>query len=55
MKKWDTAWRAVRDAAGLPGLGFHDLRLTAITELAEMGVPDSQSSQYASNAHASAE
>ena len=41
MTKWDTAWRAVRDAAKLPGLRFHDLRHTAITELAEMGVPDS--------------
>lgn len=41
MKKWDTAWRAVRDAANLPGLRFDDLRHTAIAELAEMGVPDS--------------
>jgi integrase len=41
MKKRDTAWRAVRDAAKLPGLRFHDLRHTAITELGEMGVPDS--------------
>jgi len=41
MTKWDTAWRAVRDAAKLPGIRFHDLRHTAITELAEMGVPDS--------------
>jgi integrase len=39
-KKWDTAWRALRDAAGLPGLRFHDLRHTIITELAEMGVAD---------------
>jgi hypothetical protein len=36
MLKWDTAWRALRDAAGLPGLGFHDLRHTVITGLAEM-------------------
>ena len=41
FSSWDTAWRAVRDAAKLPGLRFHDLRHTAITELAEMGVPDS--------------
>ena len=40
IRKWDTAWRALRDAAGLPGLRFHDLRHTIITELAEMGVPD---------------
>jgi integrase len=26
MLKWDTAWRALRDAAGLHGLRFHDLR-----------------------------
>jgi hypothetical protein len=36
----DTAWRALCDAAGLQGLRFHDLRHTAITELAEMGVAD---------------
>src|SRR3954468_24078364 len=40
MLKWDTAWRALRDAAELPGLRFHDLRHTVITELAEMGVAD---------------
>src|SRR5436190_21080793 len=40
MLKWDTAWRALRDAAGLQGLRFHDLRHTVITELAEMGVAD---------------
>jgi integrase len=38
MLKWDTAWRALRDEAGLQGLRFHDLRHTVITELAEMGV-----------------
>ncbi len=40
MLKWDTAWRALRDAADLHGLRFHDLRHTVITELAEMGVAD---------------
>jgi integrase len=40
MLKWDTAWRALRDAAGLHGLRFHDLRHTVITELAELGVAD---------------
>jgi intergrase/recombinase len=40
MLKWDTAWRALRDAAGLPGLRLHDLRHTVITGLAEMGVAD---------------
>jgi integrase len=38
--KWDTAWRALRSKAELPGLRFHDLRHTVITELAEAGVPD---------------
>jgi len=40
MLKWDTAWRDLRDAAGLQRLRFHDLRHTAITELAEMSVAD---------------
>src|SRR5262245_62829120 len=40
MLHWDTAWRALRDAAGLQGLRFHDLRHTVITELAEMGIAD---------------
>ena len=40
MLKWDTAWRALRDAADLPRLRFHDLRHTVITELAELGVAD---------------
>lgn len=38
--KWDTAWRALRDKAGLSGLRFHDLRHTVVTELLEAGVPD---------------
>ena len=37
---WDTAWRALRDAAGLHGLRFHDLRHPVIMELAEIGVAD---------------
>lgn len=40
VKKWDTAWRNLRDKAGLPKLRFHDLHHTIITELAEVGVPD---------------
>jgi integrase len=40
MLKWDTVWRALRDAAGLQRLRFHDLRHTVITELAEMGIAD---------------
>jgi integrase len=38
--KWDTAWRALRNAAGLPGLRFHDLRHTVVTRLLEAGEPD---------------
>ncbi len=34
------AWRAMRNAAGLPGLRFHDLRHTTITKLLEAGTPD---------------
>lgn len=40
LLKWDTAWRALRDAAGLYGLRFYDLRHTIIMELAEVGVAD---------------
>ncbi|MCC7241953.1 MAG: hypothetical protein IT180_08520 [Acidobacteria bacterium] len=40
LLKWDTAWRALRDAAGLHGLRFYDLRHTIIMELAEVGVAD---------------
>ena len=40
IKKWDNAWRSLTKEADLPGLRFHDLRHTIITELAEMGVPD---------------
>ena len=39
-RSWDNAWRSLRKAANLPGLRFHDLRHTVITELGEMGVPD---------------
>ena len=38
--KWDTAWRALREAAGLTGLRFHDLRHTVVTRLLEAGEPD---------------
>lgn len=37
---WHTAWRALRDEAGLPGLRFHDLRHTVVTRLLEAGEPD---------------
>jgi integrase len=39
-EKWDNAWRALRKAAGLPGLRFHDLRHTVVTRLLEAGEPD---------------
>ena len=52
MLKWDTAWRALRDEAGLHGLRFHDLRHTVITELAEMGVADLSSNRSAATCRA---
>jgi integrase len=36
---WDTAWRTLTNKAGLPGLRFHDLRHTFITQMVERGVP----------------
>ena len=53
--KWDTAWRALRYAASLPGLRFHDLRHT----FASVGVAGHTSnelirtSQHPSNHHLS--
>ena len=40
MTTWKTAWRSMRKAAGLIGVRFHDGRHTAVTTLAEKGVPD---------------
>ena len=40
MTSWRTAWRAMRKAAGLTGVRFHDGRHTAITTLAEKGLAD---------------
>ena len=40
MQCWRSAWRSLTDAAGLPGLRFHDLRHHAITKLCESGAPD---------------
>jgi integrase len=40
MTSWRTAWRSLRKAAGLPQVRFHDGRHTAITTLAEKGLPD---------------
>jgi integrase len=39
-RKWDSAWHALRDAAGLRKLRFHDLRHTVVTRLLEAGEPD---------------
>jgi hypothetical protein len=36
----DGAWRSLRDAAGLPGFRFHDLRHTVVTDLLEAGEPE---------------
>lgn len=38
-KTWRTAWRSLCKKVGLPKLRFHDLRHTAITQLAEDDVP----------------
>lgn len=40
MTSWRTAWRSIRKAAGLNEVRFHDGRHTAITTLAEKGMPD---------------
>ena len=40
MTSWRGAWRSMRGAAGLPHARFHDGRHTAITTLAEKGLPD---------------
>ncbi len=40
MTSWRTAWRSIRKAAGLTDVRFHDGRHTAITTLAEKGLPD---------------
>jgi integrase len=40
MTSWRTAWRNIRKAAGLGHVRFHDSRHTAITTLAEKGLPD---------------
>jgi integrase len=40
MVSWRSGWRSLAKNAGLPGLRFHDLRHSAITKLAEAGVPD---------------
>jgi integrase len=41
LKSWRTAWRTLTKKAGLPGVRFHDLRHSAITQLAESGAPES--------------
>ena len=40
MTTWKTAWRSMLKAAGLTGVRFHDGRHTAVTTLAEKGLPD---------------
>ena len=40
QKSWRSAWRSLTEEAGLKGFRFHDLRHTAITELAEAGTSD---------------
>jgi integrase len=38
QQSWRTAWRNLRDTAGLAGVRFHDLRHTFITHLAENNI-----------------
>ena len=40
MASWRTAWRNLREAAGMPGLRYYDLRHLFVTELIEIGVPE---------------
>ena len=40
MTSWRSAWRSIRAKAGLANLRFHDGRHTAITTMAEKGLPD---------------
>jgi integrase len=40
MTSWRSAWRSLRNAAGLEHVRFHDGRHTALTRLAEAGQPD---------------
>ncbi|HLQ46070.1 MAG TPA: tyrosine-type recombinase/integrase, partial [Planctomycetaceae bacterium] len=40
ITSWRSAWRSIRKAAGLQSVRFHDGRHTAITTLAEKGLPD---------------
>ena len=40
LKSWRSAWRTLTKKAGLGGFRFHDLRHTAITDLAENGAAD---------------
>jgi integrase len=39
MAGWRTAWRSILKEAGVQAR-FHDLRHTAVTQLAEAGLPD---------------
>jgi integrase len=41
LNSWRSAWRTLTKKAGLPGFRFHDLRHSAITQLAENGASDS--------------
>jgi integrase len=41
INSWRSAWRTLTRKASLPGFRFHDLRHSAITQLAENGTSDS--------------
>src|SRR5215469_4540044 len=36
---WDSAWHSLTEKAGFPGLRFHDLRHSFVTDMVERGVP----------------
>ena len=40
MESWRSAWRSLREAAGLKHVRFRDGRHTALTRLCEAGQPD---------------
>ncbi len=40
MSGWRSAWRSLREAAGLPKLRYYSLRSQCITEMLELGVPE---------------
>jgi integrase len=40
MSSWRSAWRSLREKAGMPKLRYYDLRHQCVTEMLEAGVPE---------------